>query len=74
MCQDLGSKDITYKDSTLTTKRLTGEIHFPFTLGVSHVLTMGAEYQHDKLDDPDGRAVYLFPGQFIRLRLTTHRH
>ena len=62
LCQDLGSKDITYKDSTLTTKRLTGEIHFPFTLGVSHVLTMGAEYQHDKLDDPDGLRRIPLPG------------
>ncbi|PIT44972.1 FepA family TonB-dependent siderophore receptor [Snodgrassella alvi] len=54
LCQDLGSKELTYADSTLITKRLAGEIHVPFTLGVPHVLTMGADYQHDKLDDPDG--------------------
>ncbi|WP_239373141.1 FepA family TonB-dependent siderophore receptor [Snodgrassella gandavensis] len=54
LCQDLGSQDITYADSILTTKRLAGEVNFPFTLGVPHVLTMGAEYQHDRLDDPDG--------------------
>lgn len=54
LCQDLGSKEITYADSILTTKRLAGEVNVPFTLGVPHVLTLGAEYQHEKLDDPDG--------------------
>ncbi|SCC13389.1 MULTISPECIES: FepA family TonB-dependent siderophore receptor [Snodgrassella] len=54
LCQDLGSKEITYADSILTTKRLAGEVNIPFTLGVPHVLTLGAEYQHEKLDDPDG--------------------
>ncbi|NUE67346.1 FepA family TonB-dependent siderophore receptor [Snodgrassella sp. ESL0253] len=54
LCQDLGGQDITYADSILTTKRLAGEVNFPFTVGVPHVLTMGAEYQHDRLDDPDG--------------------
>lgn len=54
LCQDLGSKEITYTDSILTTKRLAGEVNVPFTLGVPHVLTLGAEYQHEKLNDPDG--------------------
>lgn len=54
LCQDLGTKDITYADSVLTTKRLAGEVHIPFSVWVPHVLTMGAEYQHDKLNDPDG--------------------
>lgn len=54
LCQDLGSKEITYADSILTTKRLAGEVNVPFTLGVPHVLTLGAEYQHEKLNDPDG--------------------
>lgn len=54
LCQDLGSNEITYADSILTTKRLAGEVNVPFTLGVPHVLTLGAEYQHEKLDDPDG--------------------
>lgn len=54
LCQDLGSKEITYADSILTTKRLAGEVNVPFTLGVPHVLTLDAEYQHEKLDDPDG--------------------
>ena len=62
LCQDLGTKNITYFDSILTTKRLTGEVHIPFQFGVAHVLTMGAEYQHDKLDDADGLRQIILPG------------
>ena len=62
LCQDLGTKNITYFDSILTTKRLTGEVHIPFQFGVAHVLTMGAEYQHDKLDDADGLRRIILPG------------
>lgn len=62
LCQDLGTKNITYFDSILTTKRLTGEVHIPFQFGIAHVLTMGAEYQHDKLDDADGLRRIILPG------------
>ena len=62
LCQDLGTKNITYFDSILATKRLTGEVHIPFQFGVAHVLTMGAEYQHDKLDDADGLRQIILPG------------
>lgn len=62
LCQDLGTENIHYTDSVLTTKRLTGEVHLPFELGVAHVLTIGAEYQHDKLDDPDGLRRTILPG------------
>lgn len=62
LCQNLGTENISYTDSILTTKRFTGEVHIPFEFGVSHIFTMGAEYQHDKLNDPDGlRRMYL-PG------------
>lgn len=62
LCQDLGSRGIVYEDSILTTKRLAGEVHFPFTFGVTQVITVGTEYQHDKLDDPDGLRRIALPG------------
>ena len=41
-----------YVDSLLKTMRFSGEAHIPFTWGVDHVLTVGAEYENDSLSDP----------------------
>ena len=41
----------TFTDSTLNTQRLFGEAHIPFKLGGDHVVTLGAEYTHDRLND-----------------------
>ena len=40
-----------FTDSTLQTKRLFGEVNIPFKLGGDHVLTIGTEYNHDRLND-----------------------
>ena len=41
----------TFTDSTLNTRRLFGEANIPFKLGGDHVLTIGTEYNHDRLND-----------------------
>ncbi|MDH2927504.1 FepA family TonB-dependent siderophore receptor [Lonepinella koalarum] len=51
-----------FSDSRLTNFRLQSEANIPFTLGVSQVLTVGAEYNHAKLDDPQSMTQqYLVP-------------
>lgn len=41
-----------FTTSRLENRRATGELNIPVTLLVDHVLTLGGEWSHDKLNDP----------------------
>ncbi|AIL32010.1 FepA family TonB-dependent siderophore receptor [Basilea psittacipulmonis] len=41
-----------YSDSILKTYRTAAEVSVPFEWAVPHVVTVGAEFSHDSLDDP----------------------
>lgn len=59
-----------FTDSRLKNFRINSEAHIPFSWGVPHVLTVGAEYTHSTLDDAssnrqgftDQRRTDVFPG------------
>ncbi|TNH04853.1 TonB-dependent siderophore receptor [Testudinibacter sp. TR-2022] len=44
--------ELSYDDSKLKNSRLAGEISVPFEWGVPQVVTFGAEFNHDSLQDP----------------------
>ena len=44
--------DLNFTDSDLTNTRFSNELRIPFTLGAEHLLTIGMEANHSKLNDP----------------------
>lgn len=44
--------ELNYDDSNLKSSRLAGEISVPFEWGIAQVVTIGAEFNHDSLQDP----------------------